>query len=142
MHEEVFVDASFWIALAHDREERHSEARYRWQMSINDDLIPVTTNWTLYEALTFLNSRQRDRHDLAVELLRLAEVTSEVIDASQFEQQALDIFVSHSDKRWSVVDCANFVCIRERGTPFALSFDRDFTQAQDEFSFQVLGFRS
>ena len=142
MHDEVFVDASFWIALMHDQEERNPEARYIWQVSINDDLIPVTTNWTLYEALTFLNSRRRGRHDLAAGLLRLAEMTSEVIDASSYEQQALDIFISHSDKRWSVVDCANFVCIRERGTPFALSFDRDFAQAQNEFTFQVLGFRS
>ena len=142
MHDEVFVDASFWIALIHGREERHQEARYRWQMSITTDLTPITTNWTLYEALTFLNSRQRRRHDLALRLLRLADMTTETIDASQFEQQALDIFVSHSDKHWSVVDCANFVCIRERGSHFALSFDRDFAQAQTEFTFQVLGFRS
>ena len=139
MHGEVFVDASFWIALVHGREEHHREARYRWQMSITNDLILVTTNWTLYEALTFLNSRRRSRHDLAVELLRLAEMTSEVVDATQYEQQALDIFVSHSDKRWSVADCANFVCIRERGAPLALSFDRDFVQAQGEFMFRALG---
>ena len=139
MHGEVFVDASFWIALIHDREEHHREARYRWQMSINDDLILVTTNWTLYEALTFLNSRSRGRHDLAVELLRLAEMTSEVVDAAQYEREALDVFRSHSDKRWSVFDCANFVCIRERGASLALSLDRDFVQAQSEFGFVVLG---
>ncbi len=79
---------------------------------------------------------------MAIELLVLVEQAVDIVDASQFEQQALDIFRSHSDKRWSVVDCANFVCIRERGTPFALSFDRDFAQAQSEFMFQVLGFRS
>ena len=63
----------------------------------------------------------------------------EIIDASQFEQRALDVFRSHADKRWSVVDCANFVCIRERGYRLALSFDRDFAQAQVEFGFEALG---
>ena len=135
MGDEVFVDASFWIALMHDREEHHREARHRWQVSITTDLTPITTNWTLYEALTYLNSRGRNRHDLATRLLRLAEHTTEITDASHYERVALDIFHSHSDKRWSVVDCANFVCIRERGTPFALSFDRDFThRLKSEFA--------
>ena len=142
MHDEVFVDASFWIALIHDREEHHQEARYRWHMSITNGLIPVTTNWTLYEALTHLNARTRNRHDLAIRLLRFAEQTTEIMAASQYERRALDVFRSHSDKRWSVVDCANFVCINERSTPLALSFDRDFAQAQTEFTFRVLGFRS
>ena len=102
----------------------------------------VTTNWTLYEALTIINGRRVGRHDLALSLIDRVYGRSTVVDASQFEQEALEIFVSHSDKRWSVVDCANFVCIRERGARFALSFDRDFAQAQSEFTFQVLGFRS
>ena len=114
----------------------------RWDQLIMDDWSLVTTNWTLYEALTILNGRRVQRYDLAMELLRLVERMVEIVDSSQFEQQALDIFISHSDKRWSVVDCANFVCIRERGTSHALSFDRDFSQAQTEFAFQVLGHRS
>ena len=113
-----------------------------WNDLSRQQLGLVTTNWTLYEALTHLNSRRIGRHDLAETLLDVARRRALVIDASQFEQQALDIFVSHSDKRWSVVDCANFVCIRERGSHFALSFDRDFSQAQTEFAFQVLGYRS
>lgn len=99
----------------------------------------VTTNWTLYEAVTILNSRRVRRHDLAVGLLDTAMLRAAIVDASQFEQQALEVFRSRSDKRWSVVDCANFVCIRERGSQLALSFDRDFTQAQTEFGFSVLG---
>ncbi len=134
----MFVDASFWIALLHNREEHHREARHGWQMSIASNLVPVTTNWTLYEALTHLNARTRNRHDLATHLLSFAKRTTEIMDASHYERMALDIFRSHSDKRWSVVDCANFVCIRERGAPLALSFDRDFAQAQSEFGFAVL----
>ncbi len=136
---EVFVDAGFWIAFAYMRDRHYRDARNQWQFVIDQDLSLITTNWTLYEALTFLNTRQRNRHELAMDLLSLAERAAEVIDASDFEREALEIFRSHSDKRWSVVDCANFVCIRERGSPFALSFDRDFAQAQVEFGFEVLG---
>ena len=99
----------------------------------------MTTNWTLYEAITILNGRRVRRHDLAVRLLNLAQDSVEIVDASEYEQQALEIFRSHTDKRWSIVDCANFVCIRERQSTMALSFDRDFAQAQAEFGFAVLG---
>ena len=141
MPTEVFADAGFWIALAYERDKHHRDAMNRWQFVTNQDMKLITTNWTLYEALTFLNSRERGRHDLAMGLLRLTNMMVEIIDASQFEQRALDVFTSHADKRWSIVDCANFVCIRERGAPLALSFDRDFAQAQVEFGFEALGSR-
>ncbi|MDP6453568.1 MAG: hypothetical protein QF898_09700 [SAR202 cluster bacterium] len=99
----------------------------------------MTTNWTLYEAITILNGRRVRRHDLAMQLLEFAQASGNVVDASEYEHQALEIFRSHTDKRWSIVDCANFVCIQERNSTMALSFDRDFAQAQAEFRFAVLG---
>ena len=116
----------------------HREARALWWSEVWQIRAPITTNWTLYEALTYLNSRQRNRHDLAVDLLEFAASTSEIIDAAQYERQALAVFRARVDKRWSVADCASFVCIRERGAVWALSFDRDFVQAQREFNFRIL----
>ena len=72
-------------------------------------------------------------------MLNIAHDWAVIADASDYEQRALEIFRSHADKRWSVVDCANFVCIRERHRAMALSFDRDFARAQAEFGFAVLG---
>ena len=135
----VFVDASFWVALIYNEDQYHQTSEEIWDSLFRHDTIIMTTNWTLYEALTFLNSRRRGRHDLALELHILAQDSAAVIDASEYEQQALEIFRSHTDKRWSIVDCANFVCIRERHSTMALSFDRDFAQAQAEFGFAVLG---
>ena len=99
----------------------------------------MTTSWTLYEPITILNSRRVRRHDLAVSLLNIAQNSAVIADMSDCEQQALEIFRSHADKRWSVVACANFVCIREPHSAMVLSFDRDFAQAQAEFGFAVLG---
>lgn len=136
--EEIFIDAGFWIAFMHPRDSHHREARVLWRQEVKPIRHPITTNWTLYEAMTHLNARQRNRHDLAARLLEFAMDSTEIIDAAQYERQALAIFRARSDKRWSVVDCANFVCVRERGAPFALAFDRDFVQAQWEFRFTIL----
>ena len=136
MNYEVFIDASFWVALIYKRDQNYGDAREHWERVNRSGRRIVTTNWTLYEALTILNGRHA-RHDLVLELLDLVHRTNTfVADASAFEQDALTIFTTHTDKRWSVVDCANFACIRQRSTLFALSYDeRDFGQAQTEFGF-------
>ena len=134
----MFIDASFWIARFHPRDQEHSLAERWWRRLIRENWNAVTTNWTLYEALTFLNSRRVRRHDLALDVMDAAHRYASVVDAAQYERQALAVFRAHVDKRWSVADCASFVCIRERGAAWALSFDRDFAQAQREFKFTIL----
>ncbi len=132
---EVFVDASFWIALMNVRDEYHNHARETWESVVRRDLRPLTTNWTLYEAMTSLNGRVVARHDRALDLLGLVQRTTIVEDAATLEDAIIAVFISHSDKRWSIADCANFVCIRERRSAIALSYDSDFCQAQAEFAF-------
>lgn len=132
---EIFIDASFWVALVYVNDENHRAARECWQaISRNNRQLPVTTNWTLYEAMTRL-SASFNRHDLAIGLSNLVHTTSLIADASELELQSVDVFSTHPDRRWSVVDCANFVCIRERDILLALSYDADFCQAQAEFAF-------
>ena len=137
--DEVFLDASFWIALVFPADQNHERAESLWEPILRIDRRTVTTDWTLYEALTLLNGRRARRHDLALQLLDLARLSTDIVAASELETQALEVFTNHSDKRWSVVDCANFVCINERRSMWALAFDRDFAQAQSEFGFTLLG---
>lgn len=138
---ELFIDASFWIAMMNPRDERYNQAKLIWEFVIREEMHPLTTNWTLYEAVTHLNGRLLARHDLALNLLDLAHSTAIVENAADFEDLTLAVFETHSERRWSVVDCANFVCIRERQSRFALSYDsRDFSQAQREFGFTLLGY--
>ena len=137
--DEVFIDASFWIAIIYAPDSHHEEARRSWTFILERDWNATTTNWTLYEAATVLNGRRLRRHYLALELLTLANRTTHIVDASGLESEAVAIFRSHSDKRWSVVDCANFACLSERQSRWALSFDGDFAQAQSEFGFKLLG---
>ena len=138
--EEAFIDASFWIALVNRRDDHHDDAVAQWRFVNENGLRRATTNWTLYEALTNLNSRQSNRHDLALRLLGIVRGPGIVVDdAAAYEQEALRIFAGRADKRWSVVDCASFACIRARRCPLALTYDaRDFGQARGEFGFTIL----
>ncbi len=136
MVQEVFVDAGFWIALFNPRDEHHAEARDIWREVVSHQWPTVTTNWTLYEALTFLRCSLR-RHDRAVEAYDFVSRLSEIVpvEGAQLEERSLEIFRRHSDKRWSLVDCANFACIERRESELALSYDNNFQQARVEFGF-------
>jgi len=139
MAREIFVDAGFWIAFFYPLDEHHGEAQTIWRDVVGEKLPIATTNWTLYETLTWLNCRLH-RHDLAVRVLDFVSRWSQIIriEEVQLEGRSLEIFRSHSDKGWSVVDCANFACIESRQCEFALAYDRNFEQAQLEFSFRLL----
>jgi predicted nucleic acid-binding protein len=137
---EIFVDASFWVALFYRHDEHHEAAKTAWREVEEGKWPTVTTNWTLYEALIFFNSKRRGRHDLALEILEYVQKASDImpVEGVNLEARSLEIFRAHADKRWSVVDCANFASIEQRRSEYALSYDGNFRQAQQEFLFQLL----
>ncbi len=136
MVQAVFVDASAWIALFYPNNRNHERAALLWKEMINNDWPLCTTNWTLYEAATFLSCRV-GRYDWAVELLTIAQTAGEVLSADEVEHEAINTFRNHGDKRLSIVDCANFQALRKNGCEQAFTFDRNFEQAQGEFGFKI-----
>lgn len=138
MARETFVDTGFWTALIYPQDQYHSLALSTWEYVANRQWPIVTTNWTLYETLTLL-SCSYGRHDQAIQAFDFVSRLSEVVRIEgQLENRSLEIFRRHSDKRWSVIDCANFACIEQRQCQYALSYDRNFEQAQLEFNFLFL----
>lgn len=137
MAQQIFIDATAWVALFWHKDSNHSRASDWWKETIKKDWLLFTSNWTLYEAATFLASRL-GRHDWAVELLDRAYEGTIILKADKVEQEAIDTFRSHADKQWSVVDCANFHALRRHGCERAFAFDGHFRQAQGEFGFTVL----
>ncbi|MBI4289535.1 MAG: type II toxin-antitoxin system VapC family toxin [Chloroflexi bacterium] len=132
----IFVDASAWVALLYPNDKNHGRVALLWKEMVDNDWPLCTTNWTLYEAATFLSCRA-GRHDWAMRLLALAENIT-VLSADEVELEAVSTFRDHGDKRWSMVDCVNFHALRKHGCQHAVAFDKNFQQAQEEFGFNVL----
>jgi predicted nucleic acid-binding protein len=57
-----------------------------------------------------------------------AEVEVIRLDERLFDR-AFELYKSHTDKTWGLVDCISFVIMRERGITDALTYDRHFIQA-------------
>lgn len=138
MAREIFVDAGFWIALHHPPDQYHRAARNLWQTMVTQRWRTTTSNWTLYESLTYFSS-SLGRPDIGVRALEFITRLSAIVRVEEagLESRAIEIYRTHPNMRWSMVDCANFACIEQRQSEYAVSFDHNFEQAQSEFNFPL-----
>ncbi len=47
----------------------------------------------------------------------------------QLFEQAFNLYKTHEDKAWGLVDCISFVVMKQTGMTQALTFDQHFVQA-------------
>ncbi|MBI5593541.1 MAG: PIN domain-containing protein [Deltaproteobacteria bacterium] len=129
MKRRLFLDTGFLIALEAVDDQYHPIALAHWENLIQ--LLPrmVTTSYVFDEIVTFFNSRSR--HTKAVDIGNLLLASPSIqfihIDETLFHE-AWQYFVQHSDKSYSLTDCASFIMKRLR-IRTALTFDNHFVQA-------------
>ena len=124
----IFVDSSFWIALANARDGRHDAATRLIQRHGDERL--VTSNHVRGESWTFLNGRPG--HRVAVGLIDLMERTPRLTVAhisEELERQALEWLRRHDERPYSFVDATSFALMRSLKITEAFAFDADFAAA-------------
>lgn len=128
--DEVFADTGYWIALISARDDLRESAAEATN-NLGDRRL-VTSEMVLVEVLNHF-ARQGDvaRKTAAETVVRLRNSPiTEVIEQTtgQFES-AVSLYLNRLDQSWSLVDCASFVLMEERGIRDALAYDVDFVQA-------------
>jgi uncharacterized protein len=124
---QIFVDTSFIVALINERDQYHEKAielvdRYDGQSLIITDVV----------LLEIANALARG---YKMEAVRIIEelISSEDVEivhlTTELFNQAFDLYKTHQDKAWGLVDCISFVVMQKRNVRLALSFDRHFVQA-------------
>ncbi len=124
----IFVDTSFWLALAMPRDVRHATSVTLYERFGGSRL--VTSNHVRGETWTFL--RRRVRHRVAVHFLDSLQETSRIrLDfvAPELEEEALVWLRRHDEREYSFVDATSFALMRRERIREALGFDSDFTAA-------------
>ena len=92
----------------------------------------VTTNYVLAELVALLMSPLRvpRPHRLSIyEIIEAATRLDVVHIDPRLDREAWSLLKARSDKDWSLVDCASFVVMKERGITEALTTDHHFEQA-------------
>lgn len=127
---EIFADTGYWIGLLNPRDQLHGIA-VRIQRTLSNRQI-ITTEMVLTELLNHAGglgaAMPLGAASMVSGLTREEGVTILPQTSSQFHT-ALARYRSRPDQNWSIVDCASFIVMEERGIQEALAFDRHFQQA-------------
>jgi uncharacterized protein len=124
----IFVDTSFWIALAIEADQHHVQAS---RLLAAHPASPLaTSNGIRGETWTFI--RRRFGHAPAVAVLDRLEHTSRlrVLRVGEDEERdAWDWLRRHDEREYSFVDATSFALMRRLAIREALAFDGDFAAA-------------
>jgi predicted nucleic acid-binding protein len=130
MAAEVFLDASYAIALSVTSDAHHERAVSLADQLETEQTRLVTTSAVLLEIGNAL-CRQRYR-SAAIRLLRAISLdpSIEVVPLTEpLYNRALTLYQARQDKEWGLTDCISFVVMQDRHLQAALTADEHFQQA-------------
>jgi predicted nucleic acid-binding protein len=127
---EIFLDASYAIALSCSSDAHHIQALTLARRLKREKARLVTTHGVVLEignalskpryrlaAIKLLHALQ---HDPAVEIVPVSEALF---------RETFELFRQRPDKGWGLTDCVLFVVMRRRNIREALTADEHFSQA-------------
>jgi len=127
---EIFLDASYVIALASKTDQHHARAVELAAWLEASQTALVTTRAVVLE---IGNSLAKQRHRRSAVLLLDAIEKDARIDivplSEDLYSRAISLYKRHTDKDWGLTDCVSFVLMREREVQDALTADTHFRQA-------------
>lgn len=123
----ILIDTSFVVALVNDTDENHEKAL---NLSLEFDGKPtVITDSVMLEIGNTLARVYKTESIEAIEgFFASKEVEVVRLDETLFDK-AFELYKTHADKTWGLVDCISFVVMRENGITDALTHDKHFVQA-------------
>jgi predicted nucleic acid-binding protein len=124
---QVFLDTGFIVALINTRDQYHGRAIEFAQLLERTPLI--TTEAVLLEIGTALSRGYKEQCLAAIDRLMNSEDSTVVRLDDELFERALDLYETHLDKDWGLVDCLSFIVMRDSDTDSALTFDHNFEQA-------------
>ena len=129
---ELFADTSGFGNLADPTQAFHSLAASLYRAARIQNRRVVTTNYVLAELVALLTSPLRFPRASIVAFIDDLQ-TSPYVEIVHVDvllhDAAWQLLKSRKDKEWSLVDCASFAVMTQRGISEALTTDHHFEQA-------------
>jgi len=129
---DLFADTSGWASWLNRAEPFHGLAVSLVSQARNAGRRLLTTNYVLAELVALLTSPLRMSRPQQIQFLTAIRSATWVdivhIDFA-LDGAVWNLWQSRPDKEWSLVDCASFVVMQQRGLVEALTTDHHFEQA-------------
>ena len=127
-----FVDTSGWAEWADRSLIFHAQAVACFDEVWKQNRRFVTTSYVLTELSALLTRPLKMPKSQQIQLMDdlRADPSVEIVHIDEaLEEAAWELWKSHDDKSWSVVDCASFVVMRKHALTEAITTDHHFEQA-------------
>jgi len=123
----MLVDTLFVVALVNERDQYHERAA---ALARRYDGYPLLITDAVMLEIGNALARGYKAEAVAIieEFLSADEVEVVGLTRDLFDR-AFELYKTHRDKEWGMVDCVSFVVMRDAGIRSALTFDRHFVQA-------------
>jgi len=129
---EIFVDTAGWGHLVDPNQRFHDLSTQIYREARESGMLLLTSNYVLAELVALLTNplrAPRARLIAFIDSLKSAEHIEVLHIDAELDQRAWSLLRERQDKSWSLVDCASFVVMNERGIRDAFTSDHHFTQA-------------
>jgi len=135
----IFVDASAWVALYHKKDKHHQTAWAIYEQLLNEATKFLTSNWVAYEAITILKTRASyDAAKSLWDILQDVELFDLVHINEALENEAVALFWRYEDKKWGIVDCTSILLMERKRCTVAFGYDSHFVEATRQYGFTLL----
>ncbi len=129
---DIFADTAGWGHLVDPTQAQHVQAATLYRVGRQQGRKFITTNYILTELVALLTSPLRIPRPAIIAFINSLKTSPYVeivhIDAT-LDEQAWELLSQRQDKAWSLVDCASFVVMKQRGLLEVLTTDEHFEQA-------------
>jgi predicted nucleic acid-binding protein len=127
----ILVDSGAWYALADNQERHHGHALSLFSRTMKGEFGRVlTTDYILDETYTLLRMRLGAHSVRAMRDLQAKSSSLQLLRVSDTDfDRALDLMLTHDDRRWSFTDCTSFILMRDLQITNAFTFDHNFAEA-------------
>ena len=129
---DIFADTAGWGHLVDPTQSQHRQAATLYRASRQQGQKFITTNYILAELVALLTSPLRITRPAIIAFINGLKTSPyiEIIHINTaLDEQAWQLLSQRQDKEWSLVDCASFVLMKQRGLLEAFTTDEHFEQA-------------
>jgi len=130
MFEDIFVDASAWIALADKDDFHHKVAASHYPSIFKNHKTLVTSNLVIAE--TYIVLLNELGHKAAIEFLERIKASPRILKIcsnESIEAEAEGILAKYIDQDFSYADAVSFVIMKKQKIRKAFCFDKHFVTA-------------
>jgi len=129
---DLFADTAGWGHLVDPTQAYHSLAASIYRRARQQGRKVITTNYVIVELVALLSTPLRVPKPAAIAFidgLKSSPYVEIVHVDAKLDEAAWQLLKSRQDKEWSLVDCASFVVMQQRGIFEAFTSDHHFEQA-------------